>query len=291
MKSLKSQFATILVALVTGFSGGTNAVSAPMTNWYLDMDGSENQRDAVQVRDSLDLEGDTYIHNTFDTNNPNDFTFQAVGGLFAFTADGGPSAGGVLLGPLGTDTYLTASFTGTGKGTIGGNLTFTSGHLNVYSFVYDPNDPEIHTVLHYIGTFELLAGSTSFFGNTVFQDGVFQMMFQSTRLREGYLFDASMNDLANSDQAVSFTMNSNAVAINSDDYNPLMGETLIEIYNLAFASNMPYTLEPDGVNDLFFLHNGQYRLGLGSDVPEPGSLALLCIGLVGMLGLRRFGGK
>lgn len=258
MKLVKNLLASVALASALGVAGSANAT---LTNWYLDTDGSGGNA-PVLVQDYIDLTGVSYVHNTF--NSQTTFTFNESGLFTTFSSDGGSLQGGADLSPV-----LTASFTGTGSGTVGGLLTFSSGSLTVKSGATT------------IGTFDLLSGSANLAAGTVLPNGAISFIFQATSITAGYFFDSYMNDLATllGQGAIEFGFATTNVISSTNN----VAAPLITLYNAAFDPDVVGPVQGNGVTDLNLSNNGQFRL----QVPEPGSLALIGISLLGLVGIRR----
>jgi len=258
MKLLKKCLAVAAVVSALGVTGSANAT---LTNWYVDTDGVGGNA-ATLVNDYLDLTGVAYAHNTFTSATT--FTFKESGLFETPTADGPVNSGGTALNPV-----LSAAFTGTGTGTTGGLLSFLTGSLTVTQGATT------------VGTFDLLSGSANLAAGTVLPNGAISLIFQATSLTAGYFYDSGMVDLSTilaSNPLVFGFATTNVIPLTRN-----VGAPLQNLYNATFDPDQLGVITPNNTTDLHLSNNGQFRL----QVPEPGTLALFGISLLGIVGLRR----
>jgi hypothetical protein len=258
MKKLFISCLTLGIALM-GF-GQANAVGF-LNDWYIDIDAGGVQA-AEQVNEYLDIVGPAYIENTFI--NATDFTFDETAVFNSNSHDGGALFDFVLDG-----FELTGFFTGSGTGVLGGDITFTSGTLDIYA---DSPRNFASTDSFYgaddgtnIATFSLLSGTGTIDASGV-PNGQITVVLESTAMAAGYFFDSALNDLSETDpiQYILGFSTTNASYVENPAAN------VISEFGVG-ANNPPF--------DLVVSSNGQYRLAV---VPEPSTFLLLGGGLLGL---------
>lgn len=237
----------------------------------------------VTVLENFDFSGLSFIQNTFTGVSTFNFTDN---GVFKITGTDG------TLETVFDGREITAMFTGgAGTGTLDGALSFTDGTLSFYSDaarnygtntgIFGANDGTL------IGTFDLTSGSGDVKPDSL-PNGEISLSFKATSLLANTWFDQWGNDLSlNPDVFNLVTVNASRLTSTS---SLIKDEIVCQLGGFGCGTGVSastYVNPTPSFNNApfnFLVSNGgQDRM----QVPEPGSLALIGVGLIGFGWLRR----
>jgi hypothetical protein len=269
---MKKQFVALLAAGAM-YAAITSAASATtfMSDWKLNLAGT-GSGGAVVINEYLDTLGNSYIKNTVTGTS---VAFNEVGFFESIIHDG---AG--LNSPT-FSNFLTATFAGSGSGTLNGNITFNpGGFLKMYSDTinnygsttanYGANDGTL------IASFKIKDGNGTIDPSGI-PNGQITVSLVADFVKTGYFFDKNNVDLATYLTTTPFLLGfatTNASAMQ----NPITTPNLIS--ELAQFAGIPVSdITNQAPGNLVVSDNGQYRL---QAVPEPGTMALFGLGMFGL---------
>ena len=268
----------VAATALAGAFAAAPAQAAFLENWFLDFDGA-GAAGKTQINEFLDIVGPSVVTTTVPNGGGN-FTFSEMGAVNVTQHDGG-----VPFGAVTANNQIAALFDISGNGTLGGTINYTGGTISVYhsaggfataAGTYGVNPPGSQL----IATFTPTIGS-GLIDPTGIPNGQQTISAAATFLAAGFFFGADgttdLSTLVGGPTPLLFgfaTTNASFVA----NPNALIAT---ELGDGSVSNCLPgqITATCSGAGEFVISNNGQFRLQV---IPEPGTLALLGISLLGL---------
>ena len=267
-------------ALALSFANANAAVnSAVMNNWVFNPTGGGFST-GQKINEYLDVNGNAFIQLTPTSGTSFSFVEHAVFNI-------AQADGNFKLFPVSyPGGNITAVFQAAGTGTFDGAFVFTGGSISIYQ---NPVGGQYATTKGTYGAnlgteiakFNVLAGGGGMVdaSGRPTSNGEVSVLASADvgALKEGYFFNSKGKDLA-TESILSFAFtNANNIA---KPTKTLVNELVCEFSGFTgngCKKNTTYANKPGEY--FLFSNNGQFKLA--TEVPEPGSLALFGIAMLG----------
>lgn len=268
-------------AAAIALAAGSVQAAAVMNDWRFNPNGG-GQAAAQEINEFLDINGVAFIQ--LNATGGNSFSFREHGAFNSVQAD----SNGMLFPVNFPGGNISITLDAYGTGTFGGGFQFTGGKVKMYS--NSTNNQFSTTVGMYgadqgtlIATFDVLLGG----GGEVDGQGnptdngrvsVFAEAKQG-QLKAGYFFNDNGVDMSTLDVTAFAFTNANTIGQPTPNHAK---EIACEFAGYTPACGGIYANVPG--QHFFVANSGQFKF---NDVPEPASVALFGIALLGIGALRR----